>query len=102
VQPQASRHCISFVEEVRRCRHGCKEEVEVEGEVDGDGLPLAQTQEDHKGRGEKGPPTQPMCQSAWLQKHSATIQRIQAGEGTTREDFLDLMDCNDDEEEWFE
>jgi hypothetical protein len=43
-----------------------------------------------------------MCQSAWLQKHSATIQGIQAGEGTTREDFVDPMDCNDDEEEWFE
>jgi hypothetical protein len=42
-----------------------------------------------------------MCQSAWLQMHSTTIQRIQAGEGTTREDFLDLMSCNDDEEEWF-
>jgi hypothetical protein len=40
-------------------------------------------------------------QSAWLQKHSTTIQGIQAGEGTTREDFVNLMNCNDDEEEWF-
>ena len=33
-------------------------------------------------------------QSAQLQKPSTTIQRIQAGKGTTREDLIDLADCN--------
>jgi hypothetical protein len=40
-----------------------------------------------------------MCQSAQLRKPSTTIQRIQAGEGTTGEDLADLADCNAGEPE---
>ena len=35
-----------------------------------------------------------MHQSTQLQKPSATIQRIQAGEGMTGEDLVDLVDCD--------
>jgi hypothetical protein len=45
---------------------------------------------------------QPMCQSAQLWKPSVTIQRIQAGEGMTGEDLVDLVDCNVGELEWCE
>jgi hypothetical protein len=79
-----------------------KKEVKVEGELDEDQLPLVQKQKGCKGRGNKGPPAQPMHQSARLQKPSATIQRIQAGEGTTREDLMDLADCDVGELEWCE
>jgi Reverse transcriptase (RNA-dependent DNA polymerase) len=48
----------------------------------------------------EGLPAQPMHQSAQLQKPSATIQRIQAGEGTTGEDLADLADCDVGEPEW--
>ena len=34
---------------------------------------------------------------ARLWKPSATIQRIQAGEGTTREDYMDLVKYEDDD-----
>jgi hypothetical protein len=76
-----------------------EEEVKVEGELDEDEPPLVRKQKGRKGRGNKGPPVQPMCQSTQLRKPSTTIQRIQAGEGTTREDFTDLADCNAGEPE---
>jgi hypothetical protein len=76
-----------------------EEEVKVKGKLDQDGVPSVQKQKGHKGRGDKGPPTQPMHQSAWLWKPSATIQRIQAGEGMTGEDLADLADCDAGEPE---
>jgi Reverse transcriptase (RNA-dependent DNA polymerase) len=79
-----------------------KKEVEVEGKLNEDEPPLVQKQKGCKGRGNKGPPMQPTHQSAWLQKPSTTIQRIQAGEGTTREDLTDLADCDAGEPEWCE
>jgi hypothetical protein len=45
---------------------------------------------------------QPTHQSTWLQKPSMTIQRIQAGEGMTGEDLMDLVDCDVGEPEWCE
>jgi Reverse transcriptase (RNA-dependent DNA polymerase) len=77
-----------------------EEEVEVKGELDEDKLPSVWKQKGHKGRGDKGPPAQPMHQSTQLQKPSVTIQRIQAGEGMTGEDLMDLADCDVSELEW--
>jgi hypothetical protein len=71
-----------------------EEEIEVKGKLDEDKLFSVQKQKGRKGRANKGPPAQPMHQSAWLQKPSATIQRIQTGEGTTGEDLADLADCD--------
>jgi Reverse transcriptase (RNA-dependent DNA polymerase) len=76
-----------------------KEEVKVKGELDEDKPPLVRKQKGCKGRGDKGPPMQPMCQSAQLWKPSVTIQRIQAGKGTTGEDLADLADCDAGEPE---
>jgi hypothetical protein len=77
-----------------------KEEVKVEGELDEDEPPSVRKQKGRKGRGDKGPPMQPTHQSAQLRKPSVTIQRIQAGEGTTGEDLADLANCDAGEPEW--
>jgi hypothetical protein len=79
-----------------------EEEVEVKGKLDKDEPPSVQKQKGHEGRGDKGPPMQPTCQSAQLRKPSATIQRIQAGKGTSREDLADLAGCDVSEPKWCE
>jgi len=56
-----------------------KEEIKVKDELKKEGLALPPTGKTQKGKGGKGPPMQPICQSVQLQKPSTTIQRIQAG-----------------------
>jgi len=66
-------------------------------------LPTPATPKAHKSKAAKPPPAQPTHQLARLWKPSRTIQRIQAREGTTGEDYADLMeykDNNADHCEW--
>jgi len=85
-----------------------EEEVEVEDELEDSDLPTPSTPKACKGKVCKGkaakaPPAQPTCQSVRLWKPFATIQRIQAREGTAGEDYADLVeykDNNADHCEW--